>query len=99
ALGVEDHRNVRRDGLQRECEDIHSRTPVPLEERQVRLVRTDVRRGRADDASQETDGCLRPAAERLRDRRGFGIEADTEDAVMRALSRAELCEEGQLSRI
>ena len=98
ALRIEDHRNVRRDRLQREREDVHRRAPVALEEREVRLIRTYVRRGRTDDSAKKTDGRLRPAAERLGDRRGFGIETHTENAFVRALRRAELCEEGQLSR-
>jgi len=99
ALRVEDHRNVRRDRLQREREDIHRSTPISLEEREIRFVRAHVRRGRTDDAAKKTDSRLRSAAERFGDRRGFGIETDTEDAFVRTLRRTELCEEGQLSRI
>jgi hypothetical protein len=58
-----------------------------------------MRGGRANDASKKPNGSLRTTAERLGDRGRFGIEADTEDAVVRALRRTQLCEKGQLSRI
>src|SRR5205823_6331841 len=98
-LGIEDHRNVRGNRLQGQREHVHRRAAVALVEGEIGLVRTHVRSGRADDAAQKPNGGLRSTTERFGDRGGFGIETDTEDAVVRALRRAELCEEGQLSRI
>ena len=97
ALRIEHDRDIARDGLECQREDVEGRAPVTLVEREIRFVRAGVIGRGADHPPKEAQRGLWTGAEHLGDEIGFRVEPDTDDAVPRSRRLRELGEEGHVA--